>query len=167
MNKKLLTCIILTFVFIGFSQIKTFAHPDFSKSMMHNEIQKGLKPPMMHEHQPPSVEEFENRLNLTEEQKNIAKAQREEGITKIKPILDDIKSKKAEIATLKAAGASVEDITKLDNEIKNLHRKAHEIRRENMKAFEATLNDEQKRELQKMKEEGRKQFRNNQKRIDK
>ncbi len=118
----------------------------------------------------PSREVFEARLNLTQEQKDIAKAQREKSIEKIKPIMEQIKSKKAEIQTVKmtkmAPRAIDERVTQLENEIRELRKQAHEIRRENMKAFEATLTEEQKKELQKMKEEGRKRFERERKKMN-
>ena len=49
-------------------------------------------------------------------------------------------------------------INKLETEIRQLRKQTHEIRRENMKAFEASLSDEQRKEMMKMKEEGRKRF---------
>lgn len=113
-------------------------------------------------HRPPSHEEFEKRLNLTDEQKQIAKAQREASIEKIKPIMEQIKNKKAEIEMTKmsrmAQQAIDERVAELQGEIRELRKQTHEIRKENMKAFEATLTDDQKKELKKMKEEGRKHF---------
>lgn len=167
---KIFMNFVLLMTLISLSVISTNAEPTFNMSLENLHRQAGKPPvkfsdrqPIMGEHRPPSPEEFEQRLNLTEEQISIAKKQREEGIVKIKPIMDDIRNKRAELEKLKASGASNDEIIKLDNEIKNLHRQAHEIRRNNMKAFEATLSETQKKELQKMKDEGRKQFDNNKK----
>jgi len=106
-------------------------------------------------HRPPSPEEFEKRLNLTEEQKTLAKIQREASVEKMKPIMEQIKAKKAELENL---NSDDEKVITLQNEIKSLRKQAHEIRKENMKAFEDSLSDTQKAELKKMKEEGRKRF---------
>ena len=51
-----------------------------------------------------------------------------------------------------------ERVAQLESEIKTLRKQAHEIRKENMKAFESILTDAQKKELHKMKAEGRKKF---------
>lgn len=140
------------------------AEPDYSRPMPeeHGFVRPHHHGDKMKGHRPPSPEEFEKRLNLTEEQKQIAKAQREKSIEKIKPIIEEINNKKAEIEKTKmsrmAQQAIDEKVAELQGEIRALRKKAHEIRKENMKAFEASLTEAQKKELQKMKEEGRKRF---------
>lgn len=124
--------------------------------------EKGFKPPVYKNEKglkqsQPSREDFEKRLNLTQEQKDIAKAQREKSIQKIKPLIEQINSKKSEMEKL-SPDKDAERYNKLESEIRALRRQCHEIRKENMKAFEASLTEEQKREMQKMKEEGRKRF---------
>lgn len=167
MNKTLKLLSILALALIV-NTAAVQAEPDFSRPMPEEHFDgKGFPPPPppnadMRKHRPPSHEEFEKRLNLTEEQKAIAKAQREASIEKIKPIIEEIKSKKAEIEKTKmsrmAQQAIDEKVAELQGEIRELRKKAHEIRKENMKAFEATLTEDQKKELQKMKKEGRKHF---------
>lgn len=168
MNKKIL--IMGLAVLLGsFTAGMTFAEPDFSRPMPEEEQGRMMPPPpdqadnkIRGQHRPPSPEEFEKRLNLTEEQKTMAKTQREASIEKIKPILDKINAKKAEIEALQktkmAQTAIDEQVGALQSEIRELRKQAHEIRKENMKAFEASLSDEQMKELQKMKEEGRRRF---------
>lgn len=170
MNKtlKILTVagFLLTFGLFGMNSCQ--AEPDFSRPMPEEHMDdKGFPPPPppnadMKKHRPPSHEEFEKRLNLTEEQKALAKAQREASREKIKPIIEQIKSKKAEIEAVQktrmAQQAIDERVAELQGEIQTLRKQAHEIRKENMKAFEATLTEDQKKELQKMKDEGRKHF---------
>lgn len=140
----------------------TYAEPDFSRPMPEEVMQsrpqmQGVRPAgQMHKH--PSPEEFERRLNLTEEQKTFAKEQRERSIEKIKPILDEISTKKAQIDKIRNNENSSADVLKLENEIKGLRKQAHEIRKENFKAFEATLSESQRKELDIMKNEGRKEF---------
>ncbi len=125
--------------------------------------ERGFRPPhhagMKELSPPPQREDFEKRLNLTQEQKNIAKAQREKSIEKIKPLIEQINLKKDELIKLQEAQSpDVVLINKLETEIRQLRKQTHEIRRENMKAFEASLSDEQRKEMMKMKEEGRKRF---------
>ncbi|MCM1009248.1 MAG: Spy/CpxP family protein refolding chaperone [Fusobacterium sp.] len=165
MNKKFLIIAMLAFVFAGTSANICQAEPDFSRPMPeehsfdHHRHPHGDK---MKGHRPPSREDFEQRLNLTDEQKQIAKAQREKSIEKIKPILEEINNKKSEIEMTKmsrmAQQAIDEKVAELQGEIRALRKQAHEIRKENMKAFEASLSEAQRKELQKMKEEGRKRF---------
>lgn len=167
MNKTLKLISILALALIV-NTAAVQAAPDFSRPMPEEHMDgQGFPPPLpsgteLKKHRPPSHEEFEKRLNLTEEQKALAKAQREASIEKIKPIVEQIKAKKAEIEAVQktrmAQRAIDERVAELQGEIRELRKQAHEIRKENMKAFEATLSEEQKKELQKMKEEGRKRF---------
>lgn len=107
--------------------------------------------------------EFEKRLKLTDAQKAKAKAIREKGHEQMKPIMEQIRIKHEEIRTvrmatnLKAEEKTVK-IDKLRGELRELNKKAHELRMQNMKEFEAILTKKQLKELQKMKEEGRKNF---------
>jgi len=150
--------ILICFLFLG----TAFAEPDFSHPMPEEVAQVHIQPSagqqLKQTQHRPSPEEFERRLNLTDEQKAFAKKQRTESIEKIKPILEKIDNKKSEIENLKSQNASFELILKCENEIRELRKQAHEIRKSNMKAFEATLTETQLKELQKMKSEGRKEF---------
>lgn len=106
--------------------------------------------------------EFEKRLKLTDEQKAKAKELRQQGFEKMKPIMDKIKEKRAEIEAVKLSRISVqaqnEKIEQLKKEIGALKQEMHRLRMENMKSFEALLTKSQLKELKKMKEEGRKKF---------
>ncbi len=106
--------------------------------------------------------EFEQRLKLTDEQKAKAKELREQGFEKMKPLMDKMKEKRAEIEAVKrsriAVQAQNEKIEQLKREIGALRNEMHRLRMENMKNFEALLTKSQLKELKKMKEEGRKKF---------
>lgn len=106
--------------------------------------------------------EFEKRLKLTDEQKAKAKELRQKGFEEMKPLMDKIKEKRAEIETVKLSRISVqaqnEKIEQLKKEIGALRNEMHRLRMENMKNFEAILTKSQLKELKKMKEEGRKKF---------
>jgi Spy/CpxP family protein refolding chaperone len=106
--------------------------------------------------------ELEQRLKLTDKQKAKAEKLREQSFEKMKPIMDKLQEKKAEIDAVKRSRMSVEmqneKIAELQKEIGALKNEAHRLRMENMKDFEAILTKKQKKELQKMKEEGRKNF---------
>lgn len=106
--------------------------------------------------------EFEQRLKLTDEQKAKAKELREQSFEQIKPLLDKIKEKRAEIEAVKLSRMTVqaqnEKIEQIKKEIEALKQEMHRLRMENMKNFEAILTKSQQKELKKMKEEGRKKF---------
>lgn len=106
--------------------------------------------------------EFEKRLKLTDEQKAQAKEIRKKGHEEMKPVMEQLKAKHQEAETVKLSRISTEmqkeKLAVIDNEIRNLHKQAHELRMKNMKEFESILTAKQKRELEKMKKEGRKKF---------
>lgn len=104
--------------------------------------------------------EMDYRLKLTEEQKKLAEQNRLEGRKQLKPIIDEIRAKKAKkVEIFNSTSISKEDKEKqiyaLRCEIKELKAKANKLREENMKAFEAILTDKQKKELEKIKQEHR------------
>jgi hypothetical protein len=107
---------------------------------------------------------FEQKLGLTEEQKSKAKELRQKGHTEIKPIIEQLQSKKQEAKMVKLSRMSVqaqeEKLAVLDKEIQDLEKKANTIRNKNMKEFESILTARQKKILKDMKKEGRKNFEN-------
>lgn len=119
---------------------------------------KMQRPPMGH----PDKAEFEKRLKLTDAQKAQAKEIHKKGFDEIKPIMDKINLKREEIEAVKrsnlASEAQAEKIVQLKKEMKELKHQARNIQMKNMKEFEAILTDKQKKELSKIKEEGRKKF---------
>lgn len=121
-----------------------------------------IKQPVQNVQRPPKKPNLEQRLNLTEEQKIKAKANREAGFKEIKPIMDNLKSKKEQKRMLmKNQNPTVKEVEKLEqlnNDINKLEKQAREIRIKNAKQFEAILTPEQKEEFNKMKREGRREF---------
>lgn len=107
-------------------------------------------------------EEFEKRINLTDEQKAKAKELREQGFEKMKPIMEKMKEKQDSLKKLEKS-EDVQNVQQLHKELGALKREAHEIRMQNMKEFESILTKKQQQELKKMKEEGRKNFEKNMK----
>ena len=105
---------------------------------------------------------FEARLKLTEEQKIKAKEIRIRGHEKIKPVIEAIATKKQEAKMVKMSRIAVEvqeeRLKVIDLELKNLEKKAHSVRKSNMKEFESILTREQKKILKQMKNEGRKKY---------
>ena len=171
MKKKLNTFLIISSVLVVnmFLPNVSFAEYDYRHPIPE---ERGFKKPPISkdvknsQKRPPSREDFEKRLNLTQEQKNIAKAQREKSIAKIKPLIDEINAKKLKMEKLNPETDS-QLLNQLENEVRALRKQCHEIRKENMKAFEASLTDVQKREMQKMKEEGRRRFEREHKKMTK
>ena len=104
--------------------------------------------------------EFDKRLNLTDKQKTKAEEIRKQGFDKMKPIMEKTKEKSIELKKLRDANNenNKAQIEQLHKELQALKKEAHEIRQQNMKDFEAILTKKQKKELQTMKEEGRKKF---------
>ena len=94
-------------------------------------------------HRPP-MPDFEKRLNLTDAQKKKVEQQREKD--------------KAKFEIIKKYEEQDADLIKLNNEIKVLKDKEHKIMEENRKAFESILTKDQKAELEKIKAEHDKKF---------
>lgn len=106
--------------------------------------------------------DFEKRLNLSDKQKEKAKAIHQEGREQMRPIIMQIQAKRQEIDAIKrsklAERAQQERISQLEEEIAGLNKQAREIRKKNTQDFEKILNKKQKAELEKMKAEGRARF---------
>lgn len=104
--------------------------------------------------------EFEKRLNLTDEQKQKAEELHKQGFEKMKPIMEKMKEKQKEIFALKGKTdeQSVQQRENLKKQIGALREEAREIKKQNMKDFENILTKKQKKELEKIKKEGRKNF---------
>lgn len=131
--------------------------------------------PCMKQHAKPQMnpefikkkENFDKKLKLTDEQKAKAKELRKESFEKMKPIMEQIKTKHQEIGKIKksdiAEDAKREQIHAIAKELRPLEKQAGEIRRQNMKDFEALLSKKQLKELNKIKKEGRKEFEKNHK----
>ncbi len=118
---------------------------------------------IMHKHSKAQMrKEFEQRLNLTEKQKEKARIIHKQGREQIRPVMMQIDLKRQEIETVKLSRISVkmqeEKIAQLNAEIKELEKQAQEIRKKNSQEFEKLLNKKQKAELDKMKAEGRARF---------
>lgn len=106
--------------------------------------------------------EFENKLQLTEEQKAQAKEIRLKGHEEMKPIMEQMKAKKTQIDAVLSSNVSEEEkaqkIAPIKEEMKGLKKQARDLRIKNMQEFESILTAKQKKTLEKMKQEGRKNF---------
>lgn len=106
--------------------------------------------------------QFEQRLNLTDKQKEKARAIHQQGREEMRPVIMQLRAKHQEIETVKLSRisekAQKERIAQLNTEIKGLEKQAQDIRKKNSQEFESILNKKQKAELEKMKAEGRERF---------
>ncbi len=105
---------------------------------------------------------FEQRLKLTEKQKQKAAQIHKEGKEQIKPVIMKLDLKRQELEMVKLSKmserAQQEKATELNAEIKELEKQAQDIRKKNTQEFESILNKKQKAELEIMKAEGRARF---------
>lgn len=151
--KKLL--ILLTLVYLTSASVQA--------KMSENNYSRPPIPPQMYEAKRIQHEQaFEQRLGLTEEQKQKSKDLRLEGREKIKPVIEQIKSRENEKDIIKKSDLDEktreEKLNAIDTDLKTLHKQAHDIRVENMKNFEDILSPEQKKTLKEMKHEGRQEY---------
>lgn len=161
MRKDIMLKIFLVFVSILFCTVNcTFA-------TSHNSAQKSDNISVMYKR--PSQEQmrrqFEQRLNLTDKQKEKARQIHKQGHDEMRPVMMKIQMKRQEIETIRLTKLPErelsERIDKLNNEISNLEKQARDIRKKNTQEFEKILNKTQRAELEKMKAEGRARFEKN------
>ena len=109
---------------------------------------------------------FEQKLGLTEAQKAQVKELRIQGHKKMKPVIEQIKLKRQEAKVVKLSRISIEmqqeKLAVIDKELAALEKQVKEIKKQNMKDFEAILTRDQRKILKQMKKEGRENFRKNQ-----
>jgi len=105
---------------------------------------------------------FEKRLKLTDAQKEQAKVIRQKGHDLMKPVMEKMGDIREEMHAVRlsklAQQAQEEKLAQLRKEMKDLKKQANDLRMQNMKEFESILTKKQLKELNKMKEEGRKAF---------
>ena len=103
----------------------------------------------------PPMPNLEEELNLTDAQKAKAKENRIQGRKEMKPIMDEIRTKKEAILDIIDSDLSKEKqqekITALQKEIKELYVKANTIREKNMAEFEKILTKKQKAKFEELK----------------
>lgn len=126
---------------------KKMSPKDFKDAQKHKKMDRPDRP------------NLDDRLKLTEDQKQKAHDLRMQGHKKMKPVFEKMRAKKDEIKKIEASNLSQDKkdkkIEAIKNDIKNLKIEARKIRMENTKQFEAILTPEQKAEFEKVKQEGR------------
>ena len=105
---------------------------------------------------------FEEKLKLTEDQKQLSKQLRHKQREKMIPLIKAVQQKKQEIEVVKLSRISTEmqneKIAVLEEEIISLEKQIKNLKKKNMKEFENLLTPNQRKILKKMKQEGRKKF---------
>ncbi len=121
--------------------------------------EKCQKPPK--EFRKGGPEMFEQRLKLTDKQKEQVKKNREADRAKLDPIMKQLHEKEhAKREIFRKYEQTDPELIKLNKEIKVLKDKRHKIMEKNRKSFEAMLTKEQKAELEKIKAEHKEKFKN-------
>lgn len=151
--KKTLSLLIITTILCGIAP-NCFATQDAKKT---TEIQQNYI-----NHREQHKKEFEQRLNLSEKQKEKAREIHKLGREQMRPIMEQIEQKRQEIEAVKlsrmAERMQQERIAQISAEIKDLEKQAQDVRKKNSQEFEKILNKKQKTELDKMKAEGRARY---------
>ena len=138
--------------------------PDFVKKGVNVEqaIPNKPNPEQMKQMRKAHEQAFEQKLGLTEVQKLKARELRKAGHEKMKPVMEQIRTKKQEAEMIRNSKLTVaeqeEKLTAIDNDLAELKKQSQTIRKQNMKDFEAILTKDQKKTLKNMKKEGRKKF---------
>lgn len=160
MKKTLLLATILT---LGAT---TMAYAGCPYEKAQGECPAGAPPkgcPAMHkpgEFQRPPRVNMDEKLKLTDEQKAKAKEQRMQSREQMRPIMEAIRTKQEQKALIKKSTditteAKLEQIEKLNSQINDLHKQAHDLRLKNERDFESILTSKQKKELDKIKSEAK------------
>lgn len=159
--KKILSILTLTAIF-SMVQVPTMAVANTDTQAQTQQTVKNMHHGMKRPDKEQMKKQFEQRLNLTEKQKEKAKKLHEKSRAEMEPVMKKIKAKHQQLQSLQQSTLSEEEKTKQINtvkaEIKALDKQARELRKKNSEEFEKILDKTQKAELEKMKSEGRAKF---------
>ena len=114
---------------------------------------------------PPKVN-MDEKLKLTDQQKEQAKQLRMQGREQMEPIMNAIRTKHEQKELIKhskdiTTEAKLEQVEKLNDQINALNKQARDLRLKNERDFEAILTPKQKKELDKIKADARKNMAKN------
>ena len=115
---------------------------------------------------PPPKVNIEQKLKLTEEQKAQAKQLRMQGREQMEPIMSAIRTKHEQKEVIKfskdlSTQAKLDKIEKINAQIDALNKQARELRLKNERDFESILTPKQKKELDKIKADAKKDMAKN------
>ena len=176
--KKNLFLSTITFLVIAISTNSVLAEPCYpptepQNGPMHNEDPFAPAPPPPHKLNPQCMEKMRKehekrkahmdaRLKLTEDQKKTIEQNRIHDRQKMKPLFEQARAKKTKIEEIKASNLNQSEkekqISPLKTELKDIRAQINKLREENMKNFEAILTPKQKCELEKIKQEHKKEM---------
>ncbi len=109
--------------------------------------------------------QFEQRLNLSDKQKEKARVIHQQGREEMKPVMIQLSVKRQELEMLSLTKLSEKEQKEradiLNAEISALEKQARDIRKKNTQEFEKILNKNQRNELAAMKAEGRAKYEKN------
>ena len=158
MKKLLTTVFCVSLMIIGMQSAMAADSTTYTKAQTQPKFE-GKQPPQfdrMGQHKPPMFK-LEEELGLTDAQKAKAKANRIQGRKEMKPVMDEIRAKKESILDVIDSDLSKEkqqeQIKVLQNDIKELHKKANAIREKNMAEFEKILTKKQKTKFEELKKQ--------------
>ncbi len=149
MNKYLLTFILSTAVLTQAALATPEAAPGIQHPANRPEISKMARPPKMKKHK----NELNERLKLTEEQKQKAGELRAASQEKMKPLMTELIQKQQQRNQLENSDGNDKEIQTLNNEIRNIRQELHNIIIQNERDFMQILTPEQLDEFNKMREE--------------
>lgn len=114
---------------------------------------------------PPKIN-MDEKLKLTDKQKEQAKQLRMQGREQMEPIMNAIRTKHEQKELIKhskdiTTEAKLEQVEKLNSQIDALNKQARDLRLKNERDFEAILTAKQKKELDKIKADARKNMQKN------
>lgn len=158
MNKKILTTLLL----LGLTTTSAFAHGCPQCGENFGGPQGGPPPCGFNKpcNKPPRIN-LDEKLKLTDKQKEQAKQLRMQGREQMEPIMSAIRTKQEQKQLIKnskdlTTEAKLEQVEKLNTQIDALHKQARDLRLKNERDFESILTQKQKKELDKIKSEKRK-----------
>ncbi len=101
---------------------------------------------------------MKQRLNLSEEQREKAKALRMDSQAKMQPYVDELKTKQSQIMALISEEGNETEIQQLREDIKRLKHQIHGMIIQNEREFIQILTPEQRAEFNKMRQEGKREL---------
>ena len=155
MKKLLTTAFCVSLMIIGMQSVMAADSTTYTKSQTQPKVERTQLQDKEQIMPPKPLFNLEEELGLTESQKEKAKENRIKGRQEMKPIMDEIRAKKEAILDIVDSDLSKEkqqeQIKVIQNEIRELHKKANAIREKNMAEFEKILTGKQKTKFEELK----------------
>ena len=101
-------------------------------------------------------DEFEKKLNLTDDQKEKMKAIHQASREKIRPLFENLKAERTKLNQLKFCNSPEKDIQAQQDKINNIKKQIKAERKSNFEQIQAILTPDQQKEFNKMHEQHKK-----------